>query len=106
MTKLKYAGLCAAGIIVDIICIFVDSIVCVKFDHFLINPQIVFVLIGLGLCIGAGFAHVAFMNIIMEKPVMRAKWYLLLVFVVPSLKLISRSQTRTTLEIPYMCNIC
>lgn len=76
MTKLKYAGLCAAGIAVDLACLLIDLYIgsALGFDVYLYFG------IGILLCIGSGFAHVAFMNIIRKKLVRRLKWYLLAVF--------------------------
>lgn len=42
-----------------------------------------YLVVGILLCIGSGFAHVAFMNIIRKKLVRRSKWYLLAVFGAP-----------------------
>ena len=42
-----------------------------------------YLVVGILLCIGSGFAHVAFMNIIRKKLVRRSKWYLLTVFAAP-----------------------
>lgn len=79
MTKLKYAGLCAAGLAVDLACLMIDLFLgsIMDFDIYLC------LCVGILLCIGSGFAHVAFMNIIRKKLVRRSKWYLLAVFGAP-----------------------
>lgn len=83
MKYLKYAGLCAAGLALNIALILTDAFVCAGFDHALFSPQIVFVLIALGFCIGSGFLHVKLMNLIRKKLVMRSRWYLISVFIAP-----------------------
>jgi len=79
MTKLKYAGLCAAGLAVDLACLVIDSYLgsTMDFDIYLYFGVVIL------LCIGSGFAHVAFMNIIRKMLVRQSKWNLLAVFAAP-----------------------
>ena len=79
MTKLKYAGVCAAGLAVELACLMIDLYLgsALGFDIPL------YLVVGILLCIGSDFAHVAFMNIIRKKLVRRSKWYLLAVFAAP-----------------------
>ena len=79
MIKLKYAGLCAAGLAMNLACLLIDSFLGSTLDFDI--PM--YFLVGLLLCIGSGFAHAAFMNIIRKKLARRSKWYLLAVFAAP-----------------------
>lgn len=82
MAKLKYAGLCTAGIALNVAC----STLCLFLimQVFLGNPyEFIPYLIGLVLGIAAGFVHVLLMNIIRKKLEKRAFGYALAVFVVP-----------------------
>ena len=74
MIKLKYAGLCAAGLAMNLACLLIDSFLGSTLD---VDIPMCF-LVGILLCIGSGFAHAAFMNL-----VRRSKWYLLAVFAAP-----------------------
>ena len=76
MIKLKYAGLCAAGLAMNLACLLIDSFLGSTLDF---DIPMCF-LVGILLCIGSGFAHAAFMNIIRKNLVRRSKWYLLAVF--------------------------
>ena len=62
MIKLKYAGLCAAGLSMNLACLLIDSFLGSTLDYDI--PM--YFLVGILLCIGSGFAHAAFMNIIRE----------------------------------------
>lgn len=79
MIKLKYAGICAAGLAMNLACLLINSFLCSTLDFDI--PM--YFLVGILLCIGSGFAHAAFMNIIRKKLVRRSKWYLLAVFAAP-----------------------
>ena len=79
MIKLKYAGLCAAGLAMNLACLLIDSFLGSTLDFDI--P--LYFWVGILLCIGSGFAHAAFMNIIRKKLVRRSKWYLLAVFAAP-----------------------
>ena len=83
MKILKYAGLCVAGLVMNIALILIDAFVCARFDSILFSTEIVFVLIALGFCIGSAFIHVKLMNLIRKKLVMRSRWYLISVFIAP-----------------------
>lgn len=83
MKILKYAGLCAAGLVMNIALILIDAFVCARFDSILFSTEIVFVLIALGFCIGSAFIHVKLMNLIRKKLVMRSRCYLISVFIAP-----------------------
>lgn len=80
MKKLKYAGLCAAGIAVNFACPLIDWLFCYVFDLFYTVSIGLFIIVGAVLCIGSGFLHVAFMNIIRKRLMMSSKWYFLTVF--------------------------
>ena len=82
MAKLKYAGLCAAGIVLNV--------ACTAFCLFLIMQvfigntyEFIPYLIGLALSIAAGFVHVLLLNIIRKKLGKKTFGYALAVFVVP-----------------------
>lgn len=82
MAKLKYAGICAAGIALNVACttLFLFLIMQV----FLGSPyEFIPYLIGLALGISVGFVHVLLMNIIRKKLGMKVFGYALAVFVVP-----------------------
>ena len=79
MINLKYAGLCAAGLAMNLACLLIDSFL----GSTLVYDIPMYFLVGILLCIGSGFAHAAFMNIIRKKLVRRSKWYLLAVFAAP-----------------------
>ena len=82
MAKLKYTGLCAAGLALNVAC----STLCLFLimQVFLGNPyEFIPYLIGLVLGIAAGFVHVRLMNIIRKKHEKKAFGYALAVFVVP-----------------------
>lgn len=83
MKILKYAGLCAAGLVLNIALILIDAFVCTGFDSVLFSTEIVFVFIALGFCIGSGFIHVKLMNLIRKKLMMRSRWYSISVFIAP-----------------------
>lgn len=82
MIKLKYAGLCAAGIALNVACtaLFLFLIMQV----FIGNPyEFIPYLIGLAFSIAAGFVHVLLLNIIRKKLGKKTFGYALAVFVVP-----------------------
>lgn len=83
MKYLKYAGLCAAGLALNIALILIDAFVCARFDSVLFSTEKVFVFIALGFCIGSAFIHVKLMNLIRKKLVMRSRCYLISVFIAP-----------------------
>lgn len=80
MTKLKYAGLCAAGLAMNLACLLIDWLFCYIFDLFYTVSIGLFIIVGTVLCIGSGFLHVAFMNIIRKRLMISSKWYFLTVF--------------------------
>lgn len=63
MINLKYAGLCAAGLAMNLACLLIDSFLGSTLDYDI--PM--YFLVGILLCIGSGFAHAAFMNIIRKS---------------------------------------
>ncbi|MGN0669613.1 MAG: hypothetical protein ACI4JZ_03600, partial [Oscillospiraceae bacterium] len=82
MAKLKYAGLCAAGIVLNVAC----EALCLYliFEVFVGNPyKFIPYLIGFVICAAAGFLHVQLMNIIRTKLGKKTFGYALAVFVVP-----------------------
>ena len=83
MKYLKYAGLSAAGLALNIALILIDAFVCARFDSVLFSTEKVFVFIALGFCIGSAFIHVKLMNLIRKKLVMRSRCYLISVFIAP-----------------------
>ena len=83
MAKLKYAGLCAAGIVLNV--------ACTAFCLFLIMQvfigntyEFIPYLIGLALSIAAGFVHVLLLNIIRKKLGKKTFGYALAVFFIPA----------------------
>ena len=82
MEKLKYAGLCAAGIALNVAC--TTFCLFLIMQVFIGNPyEFIPYLIGLALGIAAGFVHVLLLNIIRKKLGMKIIGYALAVFVVP-----------------------
>lgn len=82
MAKLKYAGLCAAGIALNVAC--TTFCLFLIMQVFIGNPyEFIPYLIGLALGIAAGFVHVLLLNIIRKKLGMKIIGYALAVFVVP-----------------------
>lgn len=80
MIKLKYAGLCAAGLAMNLACLPINWLFCYIFDLFYTVSIGLFIIVGAVLCIGSGFLHVAFMNIIRKRLMISSKWYFLTVF--------------------------
>lgn len=78
MRYLKYMGLCAAGLATDLACLALVAVFFALFESWFLA-----FLLGVFLCVGSGFAHVAFMNIIRRKLALTAWWYVLAVFIVP-----------------------
>lgn len=82
MSKLKYAGLCAAGIALNVTC--TTFCLYLIFVVFIGNPyEFIPYLIGLAFGIAAGFVHVLLLNIIRKKLGIKIIGYALAVFVVP-----------------------
>ena len=82
MSKLKYAGICAAGIALNVTC--TTFCLFLIMQVFIGNPyEFIPYLIGLALGIAAGFVHVLLLNIIRKKLGMKIIGYALAVFVVP-----------------------
>lgn len=82
MSKLKYAGLCAAGIVLNVACEFFCLFLIMQV--FIGNPyEFIPYLIGFVLSAAAGFVHVLLLNIIRKKLGMKIVGYSLAVFVVP-----------------------
>ena len=82
MGKLNYAGICAAGIALNVACTVLFLFM--RMQVFIGNPyKFIPYLIDLALGIVAGFVHVQLMNIIRKKLEKKAFGYALAVFVVP-----------------------
>ena len=82
MAKLKYTGLCAAGIALNVACAALCLFLIMQV--FIGNPyEFIPYLIDFALGIVAGFVHVQLMNIIRKKLEKKAFGYALAVFVVP-----------------------
>lgn len=82
MAKLKYAGLCAAGIVLNVACAFFCLFLIMQV--FIGNPyEFIPYLIGFVVSAAAGFVHVLLLNIIRKKLGMKIVGYSLAVFVVP-----------------------
>ena len=82
MVKLKYAGLCAAGILLNVAC--TSLCLYLILEVFLGNPyEFIPYLIGLVICAAAGFVHVLVLNLIRKKLGKKTFGYVLAVFVVP-----------------------
>ena len=64
MIKLKYAGLCAAGLAMNLACLPIDWLFCYIFDLFYTVSIGLFIIVGAVLCIGSGFLHVAFIEMV------------------------------------------
>ncbi len=83
MSKLKYAGLCAAGIVLNVAC----EALCLYliFEVFVGNPyKFIPYIIGFFICAAAGFLHVQLMNIIRKKLGKKTFCYALAVFFIPA----------------------
>lgn len=88
MTKLKFAGFCAAGLGTDLACTAVSFLLTFVISDNLFSLDfrgslLVFIIAGVVICIGSGFAHNAFRNIIRDKLQIRSIWYTVAVFGVP-----------------------
>ena len=87
MTKLKFAGFCAAGLGTDLACTAVSLLLTGIMNNFFSmdfrDSLLVFIIAGVIMCIGSGFAHNAFRNIIREKLRIRSIWYTVAVFGAP-----------------------
>ena len=82
MSKLKYAGLCAAGIALNVACAFFCLFLIMQV--FMGNPyEFIPYLIGFVISAAAGFVHVLVLNLIRKKLVKKTFGYVLAVFVVP-----------------------
>lgn len=79
----KYAGLCAAGSAVNFACLPLDWLFCYLLDSFCTVSIGLFIAVGIVLCIGSGFAHVAFLNVIRKNLMITTKWYFLAAFLFP-----------------------
>lgn len=79
----KYAGLCAAGSAVNFACLPLDWLFCCLLDSFCTVSIGLFIAVGIVLCIGSGFAHVAFLNVIRKNLMITTKWYFLAAFFFP-----------------------
>lgn len=83
MVKLKYAGLCAAGIVLNVAC--TSLCLYLILEVFLGNPyEFIPYLIGLVICAAAGFVHVLVLNIIRKKLGKKTFGYALAVFFIPA----------------------
>ena len=83
MSKLKYAGLCAAGIALNVAC----TAICLYliFEVFVGSPyKFIPYLIGFVISAAAGFVHVQLMNIIRKILEKKALGYALAVFFIPA----------------------
>ena len=82
MSKLKYAGLCAAGIALNVACAFFCLFLIMQV--FMGNPyEFIPYLIGFVISAAAGFVHVLVLNLIRKKLGKKTFGYVLAVFVVP-----------------------
>ena len=82
MSKLKYAGLCAAGIALNVACAFFCLFLIMQV--FIGNPyEFIPYLIGFVISAAAGFVHVLVLNLIRKKLGKKTFGYVLAVFVVP-----------------------
>ena len=82
MAKLKYTGLCAAGIALNVACTALCLFLIMQV--FIGNPyEFIPYLIGLAIGIAAGYVHVLLINIIRKKLEKKTFGYALAVFVVP-----------------------
>lgn len=79
----KYAGLCATGSAVNFACLPLDWLFCCLLDSFFTVSIGLFIAVGIVLCIGSGFAHVAFLNVIRKNLMITTKWYFLAAFFFP-----------------------
>lgn len=79
----KYAGLCATGSAVNFACLPLDWLFCCLLDSFFTVSIGLFIAVGIVLCIGSGFAHVAFLNVIRKNLMITTKWYFLAAFLFP-----------------------
>lgn len=83
MSKLKYAGLCAAGIVLNVAC--TSLCLYLIMQVFIGNPyEFIPYLIGLVICAAAGFVHVLVLNIIRKKLSKKTFGYALAVFFIPA----------------------
>lgn len=83
MAKLKYAGLCAAGIVLNVAC--TAFCLFLIFEVFLGNPyKFIPYLIGFVISAAAGFVHVLLLNIIRKKLGKKTFGYALAVFCIPA----------------------
>lgn len=82
METMKYIGLCAAGLAVDAACMLGDWQL-MQIVDFYYDSAVLFLIVGAALCIGSGFAHAAFMNIIRKRLSKKASVYLRVVFAAP-----------------------
>ena len=83
MAKLKYTGLCAAGILLNVAC--TSLCLYLILEVFLGNPyEFIPYLIGLVICAAAGFVHVLLLNIVRKKLVKKTFGYALAVFFIPA----------------------
>ncbi len=82
MVKLKYAGLCAAGLALNIACAFG----CIWLYWFFVaeGTDFLVLVIGIVLSVAAGFVHVLLLNIIRKKLGKRTFGYALAVFFIPA----------------------
>ena len=82
MRTLKYIGLCAAGLVVDAACMMCDWLL-LRIIDFCYNSAVLYLIVGVALCIASGFAHAAFMNIIRKRLSKKASVYPRVVFAAP-----------------------
>ena len=83
MAKLKYTGLCAAGIALNVAC--TTFFLFLRMQVFIGNPyKFIPYLIGLVICAAAGFVHVLVLNIIRKKLGKKTFGYALAVFFIPA----------------------
>lgn len=88
MTKLKFVGFCAAGLGTDLACAAVSFLLTFEISDNLFSlgfreSLLVFIISGVITCLGSGFAHNAFRNIIRVKLRIRSFWYTVAVFGTP-----------------------
>lgn len=83
MKRLKYAGLCAAGIALNMCCLVLDVFPVVRIHDSLYNIGYYFLLVGVVLCGASGFLHSRLRNVIHKRLGMKALGYSLAVFIIP-----------------------
>ncbi len=85
MKRLKYAGLCAAGISLNMCCLVLDVFLVVRIYDSFYNIGYILLPVGVVLCGASGFVHSRLRNVIRKRLGMRALGYSLAVFIIPGI---------------------